>query len=66
MQTLGVGVIGFGFMGRVHAHNYRSMPIFYDPVPVRTKLVGVADTEPERSRRRCEPSSLLKRDSLAM
>lgn len=49
MHTLGVGIIGFGFMGRVHAQNYRSMPIFYDPVPVRTKLVGIADAEPERS-----------------
>ena len=50
MQTLGVGIIGFGFMGRSTPYDYRSMPIFYDPVPVRTKLVGVADVDPERSR----------------
>jgi predicted dehydrogenase len=34
------------------------MPIFYDPVPVRTKLVGVADTEPERSRHTLEQLGL--------
>lgn len=50
METLGVGIIGFGFMGRVHAYNYLNMPIFYDPVPVRTRLVGVADPKPDRSR----------------
>ena len=50
MQTLGVGIIGFGFMGKVHAYNYRSVPIFYDPVPVRTKLIGVAAINPEKSR----------------
>jgi predicted dehydrogenase len=48
MQTLGVGIIGFGFMGKTHTLNYRSLPIFYDPPPVSTKLVGVADVVPER------------------
>ena len=47
MQTMGVGIIGFGFMGKVHACNYRSVSVYYDPVPVQTKLVGVADAIPE-------------------
>jgi predicted dehydrogenase len=50
MQHLGVGIIGFGFMGKVHAYDYRSMPIYYEPVPVRTKLVGVAEVNPPRAR----------------
>jgi predicted dehydrogenase len=48
MQTLGVGVIGFGFMGKTHTYNYRNLPLYYDPPPVCTRLVGVADVVPER------------------
>ena len=50
MQNLGVGIIGFGFMGKVHAYGYRSMPLYYEPVPVRAKLVGVAEVNPTRAR----------------
>jgi len=50
MQTLGVGIIGYGFMGKVHSYDYRSLPIYYEPVPVRTKLVGVAVPDPEVAR----------------
>lgn len=37
-------MVGFGFMGKVHTHAYRTMSLFYDPVPVATRLVGVATT----------------------
>jgi predicted dehydrogenase len=50
VQTLGVGIIGYGFMGKVHTYDYRSLPTYYEPAPVRTKLVGVADAAPERVR----------------
>jgi len=49
METLGVGIIGFGFMGKVHAYNYQCMPLFYDPMPVRTRLVGVAEIDRARA-----------------
>jgi predicted dehydrogenase len=47
MQTLGVGIIGFGFMGRTHAYGHLNLPLFYDPVPCRTRLVGVATSRRE-------------------
>ena len=39
---IGVGIIGYGFMGKVHAYGYASIPFYYDPPPVRTRLVAVA------------------------
>ncbi len=47
MQTLGVGIIGFGFIGKVHTLGYTNIPFFYDPMPVRTRLVGVATSRTE-------------------
>ena len=44
MQTYGVGMIGFGFIGRVHAHAHLALPLFFDPAPAKTRLVGVCTT----------------------
>ena len=41
MRPLGVGVIGYGFIGKVHSHAHRSIPLLYNPVPVETQLIGV-------------------------
>lgn len=51
MKTLGVGIIGFGFIGKAHAYGYLNMPLFYDPVPVHTKLVGVATSRLKQRRK---------------
>jgi predicted dehydrogenase len=51
MQPLGVGVIGFGFIGKVHTYGYQNLPLFYDPMPLRTKLVGVATSRPETAQK---------------
>ena len=49
METLGVGIIGFGFIGKVHAYGYQSIPLFYEPIPFRTKLIGVAEADEARA-----------------
>jgi predicted dehydrogenase len=38
---LGVGIVGYGFIGKVHALAHASLPYYYDPLPARTRLVGV-------------------------
>mgnify|MGYP001205252857 CR=1 FL=1 len=43
-REYGVGMVGYGFIGKVHAFAHRTIPLFYDPVPLRTRLVGVATT----------------------
>ncbi len=42
MQTFGVGMIGYGFMGKMHSYAYASLPFIYDPPPAQVRLVGVA------------------------
>jgi predicted dehydrogenase len=42
MQTFGVGMVGYGFIGRMHTYAYQSLPMIYDPPPASIKLVGVA------------------------
>lgn len=47
MRQYGVGMVGFGFIGKVHAYGYRNLPLFYDPAPARAKLVGVCTSNPD-------------------
>jgi predicted dehydrogenase len=41
-ETIGVGLIGYGYIGRVHAYAYQSLPYLYNPMPAAIRLVGVA------------------------
>ena len=47
MKQLGVAVIGYGFIGKVHAYAYRNLPFYYDPAPAPIRLVGVCTSRPE-------------------
>lgn len=51
LPVLRVGLVGHGFMGRMHGHAYRSLNFYYDPPPARVVLAGVA-TGHEASMRR--------------
>jgi len=43
-KTLGVGLVGYGFMGKVHTYAYKTIPFYYDSPPCNVKLVGICDT----------------------
>ncbi len=47
MQEFGVGIVGFGFIGKIHTLSYRTLPLYYDPPPCRTKLVAVCTSRRE-------------------
>jgi predicted dehydrogenase len=48
MAALGVAVVGFGWMGRVHTQAYLRVPHHYPAAP-RTSLIAVADEVPGRA-----------------
>ncbi|GHD25181.1 Gfo/Idh/MocA family protein [Streptomyces galbus] len=48
-NTLGVAVVGFGWMGRVHTQAYGRLPHHFPGLPVRPELVVVADEVPGRA-----------------
>jgi predicted dehydrogenase len=38
MKALGVGMLGYGFMGKTHTFAHKVIPFYYDPPPVRCNL----------------------------
>lgn len=47
MKTLGVGVLGFGFMGKTHTFAYKNMPLYYSPPPADCVLKAVCRSKQE-------------------
>jgi predicted dehydrogenase len=45
-STLGVGIIGYGYSGRMHACAYANLPFYYD-IRVRPQCIGVCTARPE-------------------
>ncbi|HIE14293.1 TPA: Gfo/Idh/MocA family oxidoreductase [Candidatus Bathyarchaeota archaeon] len=41
MKEIGVGVLGYAFMGKAHSNAYIKMPVFFYPPPARPKLVAI-------------------------
>ena len=50
MRELGVGIIGCGFIGKVHALSYINIPYYYN-IPVKIKLVGACTSREETCRK---------------
>src|SRR4051812_50195168 len=47
-RRLGVGVVGLGWMGRVHTSAYRRVPDHYPELGLTPRLVAAADPSPAR------------------
>jgi len=43
VKTLNVGIIGYGFMGKVRAYGHQVLPIFYDPAPAVCRITRICD-----------------------
>ncbi|WP_369255489.1 Gfo/Idh/MocA family protein [Streptomyces sp. R35] len=49
VRTLGVAVVGFGWMGRVHTQAYARVPHHFPELALRPELIAVADDVPGRA-----------------
>lgn len=47
MKTYNVGIIGFGFIGKVHAFAHLNLPFFFADLPFRTRFTQVCCSRPE-------------------
>src|SRR5689334_16959166 len=50
VPTLGIGLIGAGFMGKAHSAAYATMPMHVWPAPALPRLVCLADENPDAAR----------------
>jgi len=41
-KKIGIGIIGYGSMGKVHAMGYQSIPYLYHPMPADIKVLAIA------------------------
>jgi predicted dehydrogenase len=48
VTEIGIGVVGFGWMGQAHSRAYRDIPVYYPESDIRPRLVAVADNVPAR------------------
>ena len=49
--TLNVGILGYGFIGKVHAYAYRCLPFVCDPVPLEARITHVCTARAETARK---------------
>ncbi len=47
-KTIGIGVVGFGWMGQAHSRAYRDIPVYFPETGIQPRLVAVADNVPAR------------------
>ena len=41
IREIGVGMLGYAFMGKAHTNGYKKMPVFFYPPPAKPKLVAI-------------------------
>lgn len=48
-----IGIIGFGFIGKVHAYGYLNFPLFYDPLKFNAKVTHICTSRMETAEKGC-------------
>ena len=47
MKTYRVGIIGFGYIGKVHAFAHKNLPFFFGKLPFKTQITHVCTSRAE-------------------
>ena len=62
VTTIGVGMLGYAFMGKAHSNGYKQMPYIIWPPPALPRLVSIAGRSEEAVRRGGAPLRLREGD----
>jgi predicted dehydrogenase len=54
MKSYRVGIIGFGFIGKVHTYAYANIPLFYEQPDFATRITHLCTAHPESAQRAAE------------
>ena len=54
MKEIGIGIVGYGFMGRTHTYAYKTIPLYYDNLPFVPKLLGVCNRTKAKAQYACQ------------
>jgi len=58
MDRVGVGIVGFGFIGRIHALAFSSLPYYYHGLPLLPEIRGICTSRPETARKAQEETGV--------
>jgi predicted dehydrogenase len=51
MREIGIGLVGYGAMGKVHSYAYRNMPLYYQELPFKVRLAGICSRRLEQAQK---------------
>ena len=53
MKTYKVGMLGFGFIGKVHAYGHMNIPLYYDQQEFRSEITHICTSRRETAEKGC-------------
>ncbi len=51
MEKIGIGMIGYGFIGRIHALAFSSLPYYYGELPALPEILGICTSSPQSAQK---------------
>ena len=47
MKKIGIGIVGFGFIGKIHALAFQSLPYYYSDLEYLPEIRGICTSRPD-------------------